>query len=135
MKWYKKSADQGFAPAQYEIGFNLFFSKPVESMTPHEKNEIYKWIKLSADQEYPAAIWMLSRLNTQGVGVEKDIKKAEMLIHKASELGYSPATMHLAHEFEKSGDFEKAIEMYTRAQSQGEKNESTIRRLKRKLGK
>jgi len=135
MKWYKESADQGFAPAQYEIGFNLLFSKQVDTMSSKEKNEIYKWIKLSADQEYPAAIWVLSILYTLGAGVEKDIKKANTLIQKASELGYSQATMHLAHEFEKSGDLEKAIEMYTRARSQGESTEGSICRLKRKLGK
>ena len=134
MKWYKESADQGFAPAQYEIGFNLLLSKQIDSMTSIEKNELYKWIKLSADQEYPAAIWVLSILYKSGAGVEKDAKKSDMLIHKASELGYSQATMHLAHALEKSGELEKAIEMYTLAQSQGEKNESTIRRLKRKLG-
>lgn len=135
IEWYKKSADQGFVPAQYEIGFNLLFSKQVDSMNTNEKNEVYKWIKLSADQEYPAAIWELSILYSRGVGVEKDTKKADILIQKSSELGYSQATMHLAHEFEKSGDLEKAIEMYTRAQSQGENTEGSIRRLKRKLGK
>lgn len=134
MKWYKESADQGFAPAQYEIGFNLLFRKHVDAMTSNEKKEVYKWIKLSADQEYPAAIWVLSILYKLGAGVEKDAKKADILIQKSSELGYSQATMHLAHEFEKSGDLEKAIEMYTRAQSQGENTEGSIRRLKRKLG-
>lgn len=134
MKWYKESADQGFAPAQYEIGCNLLRSKQVDSMTQHEKNEVYKWIKLSADQEYPAAIWVLNILYTLGVGVKKDTRKADMLKCKASELGYSYATMHLAHEFEKCGELEKAIEMYTRAQSQGERTEGSIRRLKRKLG-
>ncbi|WP_295093767.1 tetratricopeptide repeat protein [Ruminococcus sp.] len=135
MKWYMKSAEQGFAPAQYEIGQNLLLNKPLEFMTQQEKDEVYKWIKLSADQEYPEAVWVLSILYALGAGVKQDSKKSDMLKHKASELGYSFATMYLADKFKKNGELEKAIEMYTLAQNQGEKNEGIIRSLKRKIGK
>ena len=57
-KWFKKSAEQGYAKAQYSIGY--FYSVGVG--VQKDKEEGMKWLQKSADQGYAPAKEMLEML-------------------------------------------------------------------------
>ncbi len=51
VKWYRKSAEQGFAPAQYNLGVAYFFGDG----TKENKSEAIKWYLKSAEQDFALA--------------------------------------------------------------------------------
>ncbi len=80
-----------------------------------DHTEAVKWLRLSADQGYPKAEYLLGWRYELGEGVAKDVAEAAKWFRKASQRGDSNATLHLAlllHEQERYTDamplFEKA---------------------------
>lgn len=67
--WYEKSALQGYAPAQHELGSRYSFKDPKKA---------YSWYLKAAEQGYSPAQWNLSFLYARGKGVEKNLIKAKM---------------------------------------------------------
>jgi len=127
----EESANQGYAPAQLRLG-HRYFAKL--NSTEEEKAWVYKWTKRAADQDYAPAIWTLSLLYYAGTGVEKDEKEYYRLSHRASELGYSHATLTLGEEAEKKGEYEEALDLYRLAETQGHPDaQSKIHRLERRI--
>ena len=95
---------------------------------------VFKWTKLAADQDYAPALWTLSLLYLAGAGVKKDENEYYRLSHRASELGYSHASLSLGEKAEKAGNYEEAMDLYRLAEKQGEPDaQSKIHRLERKL--
>lgn len=129
-KWYEMSAKQGFAPAQYEIGSRNIAKT---NKTEDEAKETYYWLKQSADQDYPAAVWNLGLCYAFGIGINKDPEQAEKLYEKSAKLGNLWATESLARESEKKRDYDKAIAWLKLAETQGKKNvQWEIRRIEKK---
>jgi TPR repeat protein len=101
--WIKRAADDGYAPAQYEIAYSDWVRNNV---TAEEKKRLAMLLKLSAEQGYLPAIWVLGLSYGMGFGVEKDSVKAEHLKEKAALLGYKPACEELAKEARRKKDTE-----------------------------
>ena len=71
--WYLKSAEQGYAPAQYSLGLDYRFGQGV----PQDYAKSYYWMWKAAKQGY-----------INGWGVPKDYAKSYYWRWKAAEQGY-----------------------------------------------
>ena len=84
-KWIRKSADQGFAKAQFVLA-----GAPVEE-TPEERNALYKkavpGLRKAADRGDAEAMYLLGTAYREGSGVKKDEKEGMKLLRKAAEMG------------------------------------------------
>lgn len=83
--WYLKAAELGNAEAQNKLGV---FYADVEN----DYKEAIKWYKKAIEQDYPNAYRNLGICYRDGNGVKQDLKKAEELFSKASELGIDDAS-------------------------------------------
>ena len=67
-KWYRLSADQGNAGAQFNLGLMYYEGQGVKQ----DYSEALKWYQLSADQGYSLAQYNLGVMYEDGQGVTKD---------------------------------------------------------------
>jgi S1-C subfamily serine protease len=79
IKWYRKSADQGYAPAQLFLGFRCY----------NDKNyvEAVVWYRKAAEQGMPDAESKLGLSYYSGQGVPQDYALAVKWFRKAAEHG------------------------------------------------
>jgi hypothetical protein len=93
---YKLAADQGYAPAQVNLGF--CFQEGIGG----EPNKVAarRLYKLAADQGYAPAQCSLGFCFTQGIGGEKNEVAARRLYQLAADQGYAPAQVNLGFYFE-----------------------------------
>ena len=84
-KWYLKAAELGNAEAQNKLGV-------LYADVENNYKEAVKWYKKAMEQDYPNAYRNLGICYRDGNGVKQDLKKAEKLFAKASELGIEDAS-------------------------------------------
>ncbi len=89
---YRKSADQGFAPSQSNLG-NMYSQGLGVKQDYKKAVELYK---KSADQGDAEAQHNLGLMYVQGLGVKQDYKKAKELWQKSAEQGVVNAKRNLA---------------------------------------
>ena len=89
--WFKKSAKQDFAPAQYRLGELYYFEK---GGLPRDLDKAIALFTKAAIQNDPDAQMNLAMLTGSGEGLALDTNKALLLMKKAGEGGNSSA-----HEF------------------------------------
>ena len=82
--WYLKAAELGNAEAQNKLGV-------LYADIENDYKEAIKWYKKAMEQDNPWAYRNLGICYREGNGVKKDLKKAEELFSKASELGIEDA--------------------------------------------
>ena len=78
-KWYRKSAEQDYAPAQYQMGILYSFGWGVEQ----DYKQAFKWLKEAAIQNYPHAQYQVGAAYTIGQGVKEDRRQALYWFDKA----------------------------------------------------
>ena len=78
-KWYRKSAGQGYAAAQYAVGLIS------------EDGERLKWIRAAADQGLAEAQQYLGEMYTRGGGVPRDRTEAAQWYDRAAKQGVARA--------------------------------------------
>lgn len=83
--WYLKAAELGNAEAQNKLGV-------LYADVENDYKEAIKWYKKAIEQDYPHAYRNLGLCYRDGNGVKQDLKKAEKLFAKASELGIEDAS-------------------------------------------
>ena len=83
--WYLKAAELGNAEAQNKLGV-------IYADIENDYKEAIKWYKKAIEQENPWAYRNLGILYRDGNGVKQNLKKAEELFSKASELGIEDAS-------------------------------------------
>ena len=81
IKWYRKSAEQGEAIAQNNLGAMYAYGEGVEQ----NYNEAVKWYRKSAEQGYARALTNLGFMYANGEGVEQDYKEAVKWYRKSAE--------------------------------------------------
>ena len=87
-KWLKKSADQGYAVAEYSLGY--FHWKGIG--TERDKELAFKWLKKSADQGYALAEYSLGYVYLlKGIGTEIDEELALKWFKKSADQGFALA--------------------------------------------
>jgi hypothetical protein len=79
--------------AQFMLARALFKGDILQKNIPEAFSIIYR---LANDENYPEAICDLAQLYEYGIGIEKDLQKAESLYREAAQMGISRAKKHVA---------------------------------------
>ena len=118
--WYTKSAEQGDAFAQNNLGERYYNGEGVS--LDYEK-AVY-WFTKSAEQGNASAQFNLGRCYYNGEGVSQDYAKAVYWFTKAVEQGNADAQYYLGicYEYGRgvTKDIEMAVQWYTKAAEQGD---------------
>ena len=86
MKWFRKSADQGYAAAQTELGYMYYKG---EGELPQSDDLAVEWYRMSADQGHAGALGFLGFMYQQGRGgLPKSDNLAVEWYRKAADQGY-----------------------------------------------
>lgn len=130
--WYRKSAEQGYAPAQYKLGAMYYDGKHIKQ----DFSEALKWIRKSAEQGNADAQLLLGYMYELGDGVTENLSEAVKWFRKSAEQGDKYAQYSLGKMYEYGDgiaqDYDKSIEWYQKAADQGHKKASDA--LKQLLG-
>ncbi|MCG8687297.1 MAG: caspase family protein, partial [Desulfobacterales bacterium] len=95
--WYRKSAEQGYAEAQNDIGFLYEKGLGVEK----DYFQASGWYRKAAQKGYVVAQNNIGFLYEKGLGVEKDYLKAAYWYRKAAHQGNNWAQQSLGYLYEK----------------------------------
>jgi hypothetical protein len=104
-KWFLKSAKQGHAKAQCQIG-NCYESGDGVS---EDMTEAIYWHEIAAEKNIVESQHTLGFYYKNGNGVEKNMEKSSMWYEKAAENGDIEAQNIIAHHFENGIGVEKNI--------------------------
>ena len=119
VKWVRKAAEQGFARAQYDLGFMYEFGTGVE----RSNEKAAEWYLKAAEQGYARAQFWLGYMYEYGTGVEQSYEKAAEWVQKAADQGYADAQYNLGDMYRDGRgveeSFEKAAEWVQKAADQG----------------
>jgi hypothetical protein len=91
MRWYQLSADQGYAVAQVQLGYNLIHGIGCE----HDVARGIAMYRLAAGQNYSSGQNSLGACYLKGLGVEKDEVEAVKYFRLAAEQGHVSAQYNL----------------------------------------
>ena len=89
--WYTKSAKQGYAPAQYNLGHMYYNGAGVGQ----DSKQAAYWWKKAALLDHAAAQYNLGLMYHNGDGVLQDDKQAVYWYTKSADQGYAPALDNL----------------------------------------
>lgn len=81
--WYRRSAEQGYAPAQLAYAIALDGGWGV----PRDPGEAVRWYRVAALQGELTAMWRLAYHYRRGVGVLRDLAEAWAWFDRLAELG------------------------------------------------
>ena len=90
-KWYRKSADLGWAPAQYKLAHCYYYGEGVEM----NDEEAVRWFRKSAEQGYIDALNYMGDIYSLGEGVAADFQEAVKFYNKSAEQGNEYAKSRL----------------------------------------
>lgn len=82
--WFRKSAEQDFAPAEYRLGEMYYFAK---GGLPRDLNKAIELFEKAAKQQDPDALLNLAMLAGTGEGMPHDTGKALAWIEQADRSG------------------------------------------------
>jgi TPR repeat protein len=99
VRWFRPSADQGFAAAQYNLGVMYDIGEGVRE----DNEEAVRWYRRAADQGFAAAQHNLGVMYDIGDGVAEDDGQAVRWYRRAAEQGYAIAQFTLAVRY-RQGD-------------------------------
>ena len=90
--YFEKAANLDYSAAQYNLGYLYYIGNGVTQ----NYSIAVKWFQLAAAHNHPDAIFFLAQCYLYGDGgLEKDAKKANDLLVKASDLGNMKAKMQI----------------------------------------
>jgi TPR repeat protein len=116
--WLTKAANQGYAPAEYELGRIYLYGRGIEA----DYAQALLWERKAAEQGDPRAQRDLAFMYERGFGVEADPAQAAEWNRKAAMQGNAEAQVHLAKGLEDgagvSKDAEEARKWYAKAARQ-----------------
>ena len=93
VEYFIPAAEQGFAEAQFSLGYCYYFGKGVEKDCD-KAAELYA---LAAEQGHPTAMFALGDCYYEGKGAEKNWEKAAEWYQKSLDAGYAPDETDQAH--------------------------------------
>ena len=120
MKWYRKSAAQGNAHAQFILGGRYAEGRVVAQ----DYGESFKWSHDAAVQGHPLAQFNLAAHYLDGKGVPQDDREAFRWYEKSAQQGFARAKnrlgwMYTEGRVDGSQDHEEAFRWYLEAAEQG----------------
>jgi hypothetical protein len=119
VKWYLKSAEQGYAEAQHDLGYCYQEGVGIS----HDSKEAVKWYRKAAEQGFVEAQFELALCYVNGDGVPKDDAESIRWYYKAAEQGHAIAQNNLGVHFHDAKGFNRnyaeALKWYYKAAEQG----------------
>jgi len=119
VKWFRKAAEQGFAPAQNILAFCYDNGEGVEKNT----TEAVKWYRRAAEQGSVESQYNLALSYDNGDGVTKNRTEAVKWYRRAAEQGLAQAQYNLAVCYYNGDGVEKnmaeAVKWFRKAAEQG----------------
>jgi TPR repeat protein len=105
--WYRKSAEQGIAHAQFNLGVHLANGLGCKQ----DEAEAVKWYREAANQGYINAVYNLAFMLENGHGCQRDLRLAfELYVHAANEKEpdsqYKIARLLLDKDLQKQAGFD-----------------------------
>lgn len=92
LKWYRKAAEKGYAPAQYDVGRMYSNGFGVAK----NKSEAVRWYRMAAEQGDKDGIYWLAFCYKNGQGVAKDSAEAVRWYRKGAENGDTSSMISFA---------------------------------------
>jgi uncharacterized protein len=118
IRWLTKAANQGYAPAEYELGRIYLYGRGI----PVDYAQALNWERKAAEQGDPRAQRDLAFMYERGFGVTADPAQAAEWNRKAAVQGNAEAQLHLAKGLDEgvgvSKDREEASKWYAKAARQ-----------------
>lgn len=93
MEWYKKAAELDNKKGAYYYAFFLY------KFEEYNNKDSFNWMKISAENKYPAAEFMLGLFYKCGVGIKVDHTKALFWFNIAAEDNYEQAYSHIGRYY------------------------------------
>jgi TPR repeat protein len=122
VKWYRLSAEQGYADGQFSLGAMYKNGQGV----PQDYKEAVKWWKLSAEQGDADAQLNLGRMYREGKGVPQDNKEAVKWWKLSATQGKTRAQTRLGFMYDTGEgvpqDYKEAVKWYRLAAERGSAN-------------
>lgn len=116
---FRRSALQGYAPAQCQLGV---LYQQGEAL-PRDGQLALEWCQRAVEQDYPPALTLMGDFYQQGQGVAQDIATAVQWYQRAAEQNDSHAMFLLAEKYENGQgvlrNYQEAKSWYSRAAEQG----------------
>jgi clan AA aspartic protease (TIGR02281 family) len=103
-KWYRKSAEQGYAFGQSRLGVIYYYGQGV----PQDYAEARKWYRRAAEQGFAEAQYSLGLIYDGGLGVPQDYSEATKWYRKAAKQGNAEAQAILSARSTKEIPLESA---------------------------
>lgn len=92
VRWLKQASEKGSAQGLYELGTLVYVGT---AGLEEDEQAAYSFFQQAAEQEHPAAIFMVADCLLEGVGCKQDQAKAVPLLRVAADLGHRGARQHL----------------------------------------
>ena len=127
MTWYRKSAEQGFAPAQVNLGILLETGGQIE----RNYKEAASWYRKAAEQGNASAQFNLGLIYYSGRGddIAPDYSQAVLWLGKAADQGDASAQIALGRMYEYGQglliDYVQAYKLYLLAEAAGNESAQT----------
>ena len=136
IKLLTEAAEQGYAPAQFKLGY-YFYTGPLSyDCLKQEPEKAYYWFGKAAAQDHLEAQYELATLYDPETGFKRYVDRDKYVawMSKAAELGYVKAQTHLARMYElgESVPLDKnlARQWYAKAAAKGDKRAAvSLRKL------
>lgn len=113
LKWYKKSAEQGYDIAQYNLGYCYYYGNGVEKIFP----KAFKWFLKAAKQGNKQSQFKIGQCYENGYGVEVNYTEAFAWYEKSAKQGYVCGICNLGgcylNGIGVSRDYKKAVELFS----------------------
>ncbi|HXA85214.1 MAG TPA: tetratricopeptide repeat protein [Candidatus Dormibacteraeota bacterium] len=101
--WLTKAANQGYAPAEYELGRIYLYGRGIEA----DYSQALLWERKAAEQGDPRAQRDLAFMYERGFGVPADPAQAAEWNRKAATQGNAEAQFHLAKALDEGAGVRK----------------------------
>jgi TPR repeat protein len=125
LAWYRKSADQNYAPALNQLGY---MCQHKAGLPFNYKRALY-FYRLAASKGYARAEYNLGAMYQSGLGVKRDLKQAFEWFRKAADQNLADAENEVGYAYQCGcgikQDYAQALDWYRRAASHGNSNAET----------
>lgn len=96
VKWFRRAAERGFAPAQYNLGLSHELGHGV----PADERQAFKYYLMAAEQGFAAAQFNVGNMYASGRGIGQDQFEANLWFKQAAEKGIVEAQFNLGLAYE-----------------------------------
>ncbi|MBQ6237184.1 MAG: toll/interleukin-1 receptor domain-containing protein [Bacteroidales bacterium] len=119
VEWYRIAAEQGYADAQYSLGYMYQYGRGV----PPDDAEAVRWYRKAAEQGHAVAQNEIGAMYYMGQGVTMDFAEAVRWYRKAADQGLARAQSNLGYMYQfgqgVTQDSAEAVRWYRKAAEQG----------------